>query len=237
MKVIIPMAGRGSRFADQGFETPKPLIEVKGKPMVIWALESINNLPVSEIGFVILKEHEQRYNVSGLLQKQLTVPVRFFIIDDVTEGQLCTVLSAGIWLDTDEDVLVAASDTIVKGNLIKDVLHSSWDGIISVTDLPGNQWSFARINDEHEVVEVAEKVRISDHASTGLYYFRKGKDLVSLGASMIRNEEKTRGEYYVIPVYSKMIASGMKVGISRANEMWDLGTPEAKARFEQEYPG
>jgi hypothetical protein len=54
---------------------------------------------------------------------------------------------------------------------------------------------------------------------------------------MIRNKEKTRGEYYVIPVYNKMIASGMKVGISIAHEMWDLGTPEAKARFEQCYRG
>lgn len=237
MKVIIPMAGRGSRYADKGFETPKPLIEIKGKPMVIWALESIRNLPTAEIGFVILKEHERQYKVTELLKNHLTVPARFFMIDDVTEGQLCTVLAAHEWLNTDEDVLIAASDSVVKGNLVDDVLHSSWDGIISVADLPGSNWSFARTNDRNEVVEVAEKIRISDHASTGLYYFRRGSDLVNLGSSMIRNQEKTRGEYYVIPVYNKMIASGMKIGISIANEMWDLGTPEAKARFEQAYPG
>ena len=100
-------------------------------------------------------------------------------------------------------------------------------GIISVANVPGDRWSFARTDDQGRVVEVAEKVRISDHASTGLYYFSSGCQFVEVGDAMIRAGEKTRGEYYVIPIYQKYIERGWLVTIAPAVEMWDMGTPEA----------
>lgn len=232
----MPMAGRGSRFAERGFEIPKPLIEVAGKPMFCWALEGLLELDFSELILVVLEEHKARFErqLSGSLQlperliKTVTVP-------NVTEGQLCTVLAAKSLIDSEEDVLVAASDTFIQSNLAIDILKKpvGCAGIISVINLPGEQWSFARANTDGRVLEVAEKVRISDHASNGLYYFSKGADLVAFGEEMIRKGERTRGEFYVIPVYQKMIEAGRLVTISHATEMWDLGTPEAKAKFEE----
>jgi len=81
-------------------------------------------------------------------------------------------------------------------------------------------------------VEVAEKKRISDHASTGIYYFSDGKQLCELADAMIAADERTRGEFYVIPVYQKLINRGEKITLSFATEMWDMGTPEAKEKFE-----
>ena len=129
----------------------------------------------------------------------------------------------------------SGSDTLVLGSLYSDAQVLKWDGLISVANLPGEQWSFAKTNGRGEVEEVTEKVRISDHASTGQYYFRRGKDLVKFGLEMIEKKEKTRGEYYVIPVYRKMIEAGLTIGISEAKEMWDLGTPDAKLFFEKHY--
>jgi len=78
---------------------------------------------------------------------------------------------------------------------------------------------------------VAEKVRISDHASTGLYYFSSGREFVQVAEKMIANQEKTRGEYYVIPVYQKYVQQDWRVDISVANEVWDMGTPESLESF------
>lgn len=237
MVAVIPMAGRGSRYATKGYEIPKPLIEVAGKPMVIRALKSLEGIPVSRYVFVMLREHEEQYGIRKLISHALAENVEFVVLNDVTEGQLCTVLAAREFLSKEEDVLIASSDTFVENDLANTIKTSQYDGIISVANLPGDHWSFARTNEVGEVVEVAEKKRISDHASTGLYYFRKAGDLIDFGDVMIEREEKTRGEYYVIPVYQKMIEAGCSIGISRASAMWDMGTPEAKANFEKYLAG
>ncbi len=128
----------------------------------------------------------------------------------------------------------ASSDTYVVSNLGQDIAERQPDsrGIISVTDMPGDNWSFARIDKTGQVVEVAEKVRISDYASTGLYYFTSGREFVEAADEMIRNVERTQGEYYVMSVYEKYIQRRWRVEISPATEMWDMGTPEALAQFE-----
>ena len=233
MVAVIPMAGRGSRYANEGFAIPKPLIEVGGKPMVCWALKSLEGLPVSRYVVILLREHEEQFGVKALLKDQLGNNVSYVMLDAVTDGQLCTVLAAKEFLLPQEDVLIAASDTWVQGHIGKDIEQVEFQGLISVADLPGGQWSFARTDESGRVVEVAEKVRISEHASTGLYYFKQAADLILFGEDMIGKQEKTQGEYYVIPVYQKMIDAGLSIGISRATAMWDMGTPEAKHAFEK----
>lgn len=234
MKVVIPMAGRGSRFADQGKSVPKPLIPVAGEPMISWALKSLESLSFSEIIFIALKQHNIDFSIDQTLSNICKWPHKTILIDHVTEGQLCTVLAAKKYLNTDEDFLISSSDTYVVSNLNRDIHKKSEDchGIISVADLPGDRWSFARTDCEGNVVEVAEKIRISNHASTGLYYFSRGYEFVDEAEKLISNQEKTRGEYYVIPLYLKFIQRGYKIRLSLASEVWDMGNPEALDAFE-----
>lgn len=234
MIVVVPMAGRGSRYATAGISIPKPLVLVGGKPMVLRALVSLEHLPISKLVFIGLREHQAQFDFISLLKNYQHLTTEFVLLDDVTEGQLCTVLTASQWLDTEEDLLIAASDTYIKSSLASHILsrEPGCSGLISVATLPGDRWSFARTDDSGRVVEVAEKKRISDHASTGLYYFSSAREFVDFGESMVKNKEKTMGEYYVIPVYQKMIEAGKWIGISQADEMWDMGTPEAKEKFE-----
>jgi NDP-sugar pyrophosphorylase family protein len=228
------MAGRGSRFADVGVTLPKPLVPVAGKPMISWALKSLETLCFSEIIFITLEQHKIDYSIDQTLEKICKWPHRVVFIDKVTEGQLCTVLAANKYLNTDEDILISSSDTYVRSNLHLDISNKPADchGIISVADLPGNRWSFARTDNEGKVIEVAEKVRISDNASTGLYYFSNGYEFIDEAEKMIRNQEKTRGEYYVIPLYQKYIQRGYQIRLSLASEVWDMGNPEALSAFE-----
>lgn len=235
MIVVVPMAGRGSRFADKGFDVPKPLVKVAGKHMIQWALKSLEGVYYDQIIFVALKEHEIQYGISKILTESLGNKFELLLIDEVTEGQLCTVLVAKEYFLNRPDLLVIASDSLINSNIGEEISHKPDEvkGIISVINLPGDRWSFARTNAQVEVVEVAEKIRISDNASTGIYYFSDAMEFLEIAEDIITKQEKTKGEYYIIPVYQKMIENNEKVKISIAAEMWDMGTPEAKSIFEK----
>jgi dTDP-glucose pyrophosphorylase len=232
MIVVMPMAGRGSRFSNKGYQTPKPLIQVDGIPMFVRALGSIGDLIYEQLVIIALKEHEETYRISDLIDKYLpSKPVKLILIEEVTDGQLCTVLLASEQFKH-KPVLVMASDTLVDGNIDSDIRNiGDAKGLISVINLPGDGWSFARTNEEGIVLEVQEKIRISDHASTGLYFFSSGDELIYFGNEMIQNNERTRGEFFVIPVYQKLIQAGFPIKISKAKNMWDMGTPESLNRF------
>lgn len=235
MNVVVPMAGRGARFADQGVQTPKPLIEVRGRPMVAWALDGLGELVSSarRVVFVVLREHDERYGLREMLPRLAGPATEVVVIDGVTEGQLATVMAAQALLDPDDDLLVASCDTYVVSPLAREIAarRPECRGIISVADMPGDRWSFARTDETGRVVQVAEKERISDHASTGLYYFSSAGELMDTAREMFAREEKTRGEYYVIPVYQKYIERGWRVDVSVATEMHDMGTPDALQAF------
>ena len=235
MIVVMPMAGRGSRFNGSGYDRPKPLIEVEGRPMFVNALESIKKLAFSKLIIVALKEHEEYFGVKAYIKQHIRYETQLILLDGVTEGQLCTVLAARDYLNTHEDVLIVSSDTIIDSDLHLDILRKpvGCKGLISVANMPGTHWSFAKTDAAGKVVEVAEKVRISDHASTGMYYFAHGRDLVTLGGQIISNDERTKGEFYVIPVYQKLIDQGAHVGITQAQAMWDMGTPDALSAYLQ----
>lgn len=232
MIVVIPMAGRGSRFSNVGYETPKPLIEIDGKPMIYHAFQSIKNVQFRKLIFVALKEHEKNYQVSQILKKYIPHEFELILLDDVTEGQLCTVLKAAHFFENEEGLLIAASDSFIESNIAEEVRQNSFDGIISVFDMPGEQWSFAKIDQDNKVIEVSEKKRISDYASTGIYYFKDAKKFQFEAEKVIENRETTKNEYYVMPLYSKFIHQGAIIKLSHATSMWDMGTPESKLKFE-----
>jgi dTDP-glucose pyrophosphorylase len=238
MKVIVPMAGRGSRFKNVGEMTPKPLIPVLGKPMLYWALKSIDGIEYSQLVFIALKEHEVNFGLKTLLHELYGNNVTLILIDEVTEGQLCTVLAAEEHLNSSEDILITSSDTFVKSKIGEHISRKADDcaGLISVANLPGDRWSFAKVDETGRVTEVAEKRRISNYASTGLYYFANGYDFLTEAKRIIENKEKTQGEYYVIPVYQKLIERGLKIEISLADEVYDMGTPESLRQSLQGLP-
>ena len=233
MIVVMPMAGRGSRFKNEGYTTPKPFIQVAGMPMFLWGLKSLEPIKesIQKVILVVLKLDAEKNKLDDFLH-QIPWEVEVIEIDEVTEGQLCTVLMARSFFEqSDEEVLVIPSDTYIQHDDL--VFDAQAHGAISVSKQEGEHWSFAVFNDEMIVSDVAEKVRISDYASTGLYYFKSGQLLCNLADGMIKNKEKTRGEYYIMPLYKKYLEKGLNIMAIEATEMHDLGTPQAKHTFEQ----
>jgi UDP-N-acetylglucosamine diphosphorylase / glucose-1-phosphate thymidylyltransferase / UDP-N-acetylgalactosamine diphosphorylase / glucosamine-1-phosphate N-acetyltransferase / galactosamine-1-phosphate N-acetyltransferase len=231
------MAGRGSRFLKEGEITPKPFIQVGGKPLFWWALQSINNIKYTKLIVVSLKVHDKKFNIINEFIKYGYTNVEYIFLDETTEGQLCTVLAARHFINNKEDILIINSDTYVISNIGKDIENRSnkCDGIISVYNAPGEQWSFARTDQFGKVIEVAEKNKISNNASTGLYYFSNGISFLEFADRLILNKLKTKGEYYIMPLYQEYIDKGHEINISRASEMWDLGTPPNLDDFNKLY--
>lgn len=228
----MPMAGKGSRFSSKGYTIPKPLIDVDGIPMFIRALESIKDIEYTKLIIIALLEFEEKYHISETINRFLkNNNIEIIFIDQVTEGQLCTVLVAKEQFNG-ESLLIIASDSYVESNLKDDLLlRSNADGLISVIDLPGESWSFVETDENGKAVRVAEKERISNNVSTGIYYFKNSDLFIEIGQSQINNNTRVKGEFYIIPVYQKLIDMQKNIFISKAISMWDMGTPESLEKF------
>lgn len=239
MNIVMPMAGRGRRFREIGIDVPKPLIDVRGRPMYAWAMDS---LPLGLARRVIFLCQEEHLRESGLRED---IETRYgalnpvvIALDHVTEGQACTVLVARDYIDADEPLLIYNADTYCRTALGETLpaLPASVDGLLGVFRAEGDRWSFARLGADGRVVETAEKRRISEWATTGLYYFRRGRDFVRHAEAMIAADERQNGEFYVAPVYNRLIAAGSEIRVDPVDEVWVLGTPEDLAHFETSYP-
>jgi HAD superfamily hydrolase (TIGR01509 family) len=226
MNVLIPMAGAGSRFAQAGYTFPKPLIEVNGKPMIQVVVENLN--VDAHFIFLVQKEHYEKYNLKQLLN--LIAPNCDIIqVDGLTEGAACTTLLAKELIDNDEPLLMANSDQYVEWNS-NECLYAftadAIDGGIVTFKATHPKWSFAKIGDDGLVTEVAEKNPISDNATVGIYFWKKGSDYVKYAEQMIEKNIRTNNEFYVAPVFNEAIADKKKIRVKEIKKMWGIGTPE-----------
>ena len=239
MNVLIPMAGRGSRFASQGYTFPKPLIEVKGKPMIQVVTENLNIK--ANYTFIVQKEHYEQYNLNYLLP--LIAPgCNIVQVDGITEGACCTTLLAKEFINNDEPLVMANSDQFVEWDS-NETLYAFQNGEVDggIVTFPAThpKWSYAKLGDDGYVAEVAEKKPISEHATVGIYYWKKGSDYVKYAEQMIEKDIRVNNEYYVCPVFNEAIADGKKIRIKEIDKagMWGIGTPEDLNYFLEHYEG
>lgn len=232
LNILIPCAGRGSRFVQAGYELPKPLIDVgNGKPMIKLVVENLNLQ--GRYTFIVLKEHYDLYKLNLILEV-IAPGCNIVQVDTVTEGAACTALLAKEFIDNDIPLVIANSDQFVEWDseaFMEFAGAPKVDGAILVFDASGTKWSYVLINDTMQIVEVAEKKQISDQATVGIYYFRKGSDFVAAAERMIRKGIRTNGEFYICPVYSQLIEDGKRIWPYWAEKMWGLGDPETLNQY------
>ncbi len=226
MKVLIPMAGAGSRFSVAGYTFPKPLIEVKGKPMIQVVIENLNI--DAEHVFIVQKEHYEKYHLKTLLN-MISPGCKIVQTEGVTEGAACTTLLAKEFINDGYPLLIANSDQFIEwdsNEFMYSMGADSIDGGILSFRSTHPKWSFAALDENGFVTRVAEKEPISDIATVGVYYWTKGSDYVKYAEKMIADNVKVNGEFYVAPVYNEAIADGKKVKTFDVKKMWGIGTPE-----------
>lgn len=226
LNILIPMAGAGSRFEKAGYTFPKPLIEVNGKPMIQLVLENLN-IDAHYI-FVVQTEHRVKYNLDTLLR--LIAPNCDIIdVSGMTQGAACTTLLAKEFINNDSPLIFANSDQFVEWNsneFLYKMNETNCDGGLVTFESAHPKWSFAKVDGNGIVTEVAEKKPISNIATVGFYYWKHGSDYVKYAEQMIAKNIRTNGEFYVCPVFNEAIADGKKFRTFNITKMWGLGTPE-----------
>lgn len=230
LNIVIPMAGRGSRFANAGFQLPKPLIEIYGKPMIEIVTENVRPKCEHQFIYLCLSEHLKKYDLEKRLQS--ISPGSFIMpVNKVTEGAACTVLLAKELINTNDSLMIVNSDQYIETN-IDEYLTAirDCDGLIMTMKASDKKWSFIQYNEAGYVQLVREKEVISSEATVGIYNFRQGKDFVKYAEEMINKNIRVNNEFYVAPVYNQMIEDNKLIRYynigSVENHMYGLGTPE-----------
>jgi UDP-N-acetylglucosamine diphosphorylase / glucose-1-phosphate thymidylyltransferase / UDP-N-acetylgalactosamine diphosphorylase / glucosamine-1-phosphate N-acetyltransferase / galactosamine-1-phosphate N-acetyltransferase len=236
VNIVIPMAGRGSRLSEHHSGLPKPLIEVEGRPLWWWATGCLPLDYATRLVFVCLREHVETYDLVERFEKACPAyPVTVRVLDDVTDGQLRTVTEASELFDMTRPLLVFNADTWFSHDqeaFLREAACS--DGLLGVARRDGDRWSFARIDERGDVVEVAEKRRISDLASTGLYYFRNTGRFLEDAEAMFRTEDRSHGEFFIAPLYQRMIDRGERIRTCLTTAFTPIGTPEELRAFQDD---
>ena len=226
------MAGAGSRFREAGFTFPKPLIDVKGKPMIQVVVENLG-LDANFI-FIVQKEHREQFHLDNMLPLIAGPNTTILEVDGITEGAACTTLLAKEYINNDSPLFFANSDQWVDWDPVQfmyDMQETSADGGIVTFNSTHPKWSFAKLDEFGNVLEVAEKNPISDNATVGYYYWKHGADFVKYAEQMIEKDIRVNDEFYVCPVFNQAIEDGKVIRTHQAKEMWGLGTPEDLALF------
>jgi dTDP-glucose pyrophosphorylase len=232
LNIVVPMAGRGSRFADAGYRLPKPLIEIEGRAMIEMVIANLRPARDHCFVFIAQQAHDAEYGLSERLQRWAP-GCQVVLIDRVTEGAACTVLTARHLLDGDHPLMIANSDQWIDADI--DAYLAAFDaagvdGYIMTMTATHPKWSFIRFDGAGHPIGVAEKQPVSDVATVGIYNFARGRDFVAAAEAMIAADDRVNGEFYVAPCYDHLVAGGGSFGYwsigAEADGMYGLGTPD-----------
>lgn len=222
MKVIIPMAGLGSRFSIAGFENPKPFIDIDGKPMIRHVVDSLGQHAYEHI-FLVREEHLAQFNMAEIFPdiEYTVIPVK-----ETTGGAAMTVALCEYLFEEDDDILVVNSDQlfVYDTNTVEQVRQLNVQGCLWCFEGYGDAWSYVTIDDGY-VTEVAEKRQISNIATGGMYYWKSFKHFMVGLKRMMALGDKVNNEYYVAPVYNYMDPED-EIIICMLEDIVQLGTPE-----------
>ncbi len=237
LNIVIPMAGRGSRFASVGYQQPKPLIPVNGKPMIDLVVNNLRPSCPHRFVFICLREHNEQYGLQEHLSS-LAPGCAIVYVDQVTEGAACTVLLAKALINNEDSLMIANSDQWIDVDInsyLQKMERSGADGLIMTMWADDPKWSFIRMDTGGTICEVVEKEVVSNEATVGIYNYRIGSDYVAAAENMITKNLRVNNEFYVAPTYNEMLASGQTLEIYNIGKvdagMYGLGTPDDLERF------
>jgi dTDP-glucose pyrophosphorylase len=225
------MAGAGSRFAISGYAEPKPLIPIDGIPMIRVVIQNLTPHCPHCFIFICQNAHIQTYGLKDKLSLWAPGCV-IHGLDGVTEGAACTVLFARADIDTEVPLMIANSDQYLDVDIneyLKSMSAAKLDGLIMTMHAHDPKWSFVGLNDAGLVTNVVEKEVISNEATVGIYNFSKGRDFVRAADEMIARNLRVNNEFYVAPVYNRLIEEGKLIGTynigAEGDGMYGLGIP------------
>lgn len=238
---LVPMAGAGSRFIDEGYSTPKPLLEVLGKPMVVSAADA---LPISDKFIFVVRDFQiNEFNIDKHLKSHFKQS-EIIILNRLTEGQAVTCLEAKSMIDNDDELVIGASDNgMIYDRMQFESLCQDADAIVfsfrnnpAVLEKP-QAYGWMQVDSQGFVTKMSVKVPISetpmnDHAVVGAFWFKKGRYFVEAADRMINQNRRINNEFYVDECINDLIDLGYKVKVFEIDHYVCWGTPKDYETFQ-----
>lgn len=225
------MAGRGQRFADDGFKQIKPLIDINGTPMIA---KAINSLGIFGHYYFIVRDVRGINKLVDILEK--SVPPSYdrtiILVDKLTEGPACTAAMAEEYINNKKELMIVNCDQIMwwDGDAALDAMrYRGFHGVLVTYTSNVTKNSYARLDMSGRVIEVKEKEVISNISLNGIHYWRKGRYFIESYNRMLEKDDRApNGEFYVSITYQHMIKLGYNVGIYHIPNFQHhaVGTPD-----------
>jgi dTDP-glucose pyrophosphorylase len=241
MNILIPMAGAGSRFTNEGYKVSKPLILVNKKPMVV---EATHHLPKSKNHIYICKKKHLEDDKIDVEIKKFYPKAKFITIDYLTEGQASTCLLAKDEINNNEELIIGACDNGMIWNKKKFLLEKNetdclvWTFRNNVT-VVNNPESYGWVDITEKKIAKRASVKvpisnnpISDHAIVGTFWFKKGKYFVEAAEKMISENRRINNEFYVDECINDLIELGLRVKVFEVDKYICWGTPNDLKTYE-----
>ena len=222
--VLLPIAGKAQRFLNEGYTMPKPLIMVKNKQVIDWAMASINITECNLI-FAVRLDHINNFAIDDILRHKFGNDVKIVVIDRITDGSVSTCLLAKEHIDNDLPLLIYTPDVYFQDTFDPATIPDESDGFLLTFKANSPAHSYVELDDAGNALRTAEKEVISQSAAVGVYYYKKGSEFVKYAEEMIQKNIRTNGEFYICPMYNLMIRDGLQVNIHQVEKMHVLGTP------------
>ena len=233
LQIVMPMAGAGSRFANAGFDTPKPLIRVDDIPMFLKAISSLDNIKIQKKYIFILRdEHNRTQNLGQLIIESLPEAI-IVAIPEITRGATETALMAKSYLELNNPVIIMDCDLWFQSESYKMMVDSVLNGDDSISaglltfEATDPRYSYATISSNGVVSEVVEKKVISNHAIAGAYFFTSANIFINAANTLLSRvlDDKTP-EYFISLLYNVLLDEGKKIRATYVDEYASFGTPE-----------
>jgi glucose-1-phosphate thymidylyltransferase len=224
MKVVIPLAGYGTRLRPHTYTKPKPLINIAGKPVLGHLLDKLSALDISEYIFIVGYLGDQ---IADYIATQRNLPAKYVTQDELL-GQSHAIYLAREYLD-EEPVFVVFGDHIFESQF-ELLRNGNPEAVIYVKEVDDpRRYGVVMLDDNGYIVRIVEKAADppSNLAVIGLYYINNGCKLAQAVERQLKEKRKTRSEYYIADALQYLIDDGLKFQVETVPTWLDCGNPES----------
>jgi dTDP-glucose pyrophosphorylase len=253
MNIIIPMAGQGKRFVDEGYKIHKPVLPTidyrsgKMTPMVVCAVKDLDESGDKATNLIFI---DRTFHKSDGVQEEIKKyfpKASFITIENLTKGQACTVLEAKKYINNNDELIVGTSDSGMiyshdeykKAKHQADVLLFSFRNNEAVSKNP-DDYGWLIVDENNNVKDVSIKKHISDtptkdYAVVGVFWFKKGSIFVEAAQDLIAADDKINNEFYVDQAIKYALKRNYKVKVFEIDRYLCWGTPKDYENYQNTY--
>lgn len=224
--ILITMAGLSSRFFKAGYELPKYMLSIQNETVFSHAVKSFElYFKTEKFVFVARDIFGTVEFIASECEKLCISQFEIITLEEETRGQAETAYLA-LKNIPDQSVTIFNIDTF-RYNYSHPYQYDECDGYVEVFRGEGEHWSFVEPLANNLVSRTTEKLRISDLCSSGLYYFKSSADFVKVFETLESNNDTTKGEFYIAPMYNYLIKNNktIKYNCIATKDIDFCGTP------------